>query len=578
MSSNKLFVQSLRTNDLREHSGSQIEFGRAWMDFLEIEDTQKIASINLVFKSLNKTHEYLNNKEIELQLAEVTARGDRKTYANGSKSGHSALKEFFLYDLHLNKDNVGDYFAFYKVSELNYFLYYIPKLLYDNFIKFFESITPKITISRLTDIKSDGIQPLQQIFYGAPGTGKSDEVDDVCSKYPHHRITFHPDTDYSAFVGCYKPKTHKKNMLAGNGINETQLLSSFFDSNSSKYSGKNKARYLYEALVHTKDIRDLRLDAQTIADKLKAQNFSGCAYTTEATCMYNLYDWLKEDGYVVENKISYEFTPQCFIKAYVDAWKNQKEGKPVFLVIEEINRGNCAQIFGDLFQLLDRDKNGFSRYEISPDTDLQEYIAEIGLNISGVTDHEGKDISALIASGELMKLPNNLYIWATMNTSDQSLFPIDSAFKRRWDWKYIKIKKGIDKKTGTELDWKIKVGEDNSYDWWEFLNHINNKIARMTSSADKQLGYFFCLADGKGEISADTFVNKVAFYLWNDVFKDYAEDGSPLLKYKKKEEDKSESDLTFPDFFDQSGEIDKNVVKQFIEKVMKEDDMDKPAE
>ena len=100
----------------------------------------------------------------------------------------------------------------------------------------------------------------------------------------------------------------------------------------------------------------------------------------------------------------------------------------------------------------------------------------------------------------------------------------------------------------------------------------------MTSSADKQLGYFFCLADGKGEISADTFVNKVAFYLWNDVFKDYAEDGSPLLKYKKNEEDKSESDLTFPDFFDQSGEIDKNVVKQFIEKVMKEDDMDKPAE
>ena len=177
-----------------------------------------------------------------------------------------------------------------------------------------------------------------------------------------------------------------------------------------------------------------------------------------------------------------------------------------------------------------------------------------------------------------MKLPNNLYIWATMNTSDQSLFPIDSAFKRRWDWKYIKIKKGIDKNNGKELDWKIKVGEDNSYDWWEFLNHINNKIARMTSSADKQLGYFFCLADGKGEISADTFVNKVAFYLWNDVFKDYAEDGSPLLKYKKKEEDKSESDLTFPDFFDQSGEIDKNVVKQFIEKVMKEDDMDKPAE
>lgn len=467
------------------------------------------------------------------------------------------------YKISLYKNGNGEYAAFWLIGF--------------DWQTDFEANSNKDFLSKKNTRENDK-SSLQQIFYGAPGTGKSDEVDDVCSKYPHHRITFHPDTDYSAFVGCYKPKTHKKNMLAGNGINETQLLSSFFDSNSSKYSGKNKARYLYEALVHTKDIRDLRLDAQTIADKLKAQNFSGCAYTTEATCMYNIYDWLKEDGYVVENKISYEFTPQCFIKAYVDAWKNQKEGKPVFLVIEEINRGNCAQIFGDLFQLLDRDKNGFSRYEISPDTDLQEYIAEIGLNISGVTDHEGKDISALIASGELMKLPNNLYIWATMNTSDQSLFPIDSAFKRRWDWKYIKIKKGIDKNNGKELDWKIKVGEDNSYDWWEFVNRINDKIAKMTSSADKQLGYFFCLADEKGEIGADTFVNKVAFYLWNDVFKDYAEDGSPLLKYKKKEEDKSESDLTFPDFFDQSGEIDKNVVKQFIEKVMKEDDMDKPAE
>ena len=437
---------------------------------------------------------------------------------------------------------------------------------------FFEIFSDENRIGN--DVLKD--EPLQQIFYGAPGTGKSDEVDDMCSKYIHHRITFHPDTDYSAFVGCYKPKTHKKNLLAGNGINETQLLSSFFDSNSPKYKSKNKARYLYEALIHTKDIRDLGLDAQSVSDKLNKQGFEGCAYTTEATCMYNIYDWLKEDGYIVENKIAYEFIPQCFIKAYVDAWKNQKEGKPVFLVIEEINRGNCAQIFGDLFQLLDRDKNRFSRYEISPDTDLQEYLAEQGLNLSGITDHEGNDISAQIANGELMKLPNNLYIWATMNTSDQSLFPIDSAFKRRWEWKYIKIKKGIDKQTKEPLNWQIKVGEE-IYDWWEFLKKINFRIAQMTSSADKQLGYFFCLADNN-EISADTFVNKVAFYLWNDVFKDYAEDGSPLLKYKKKEDDKEESDLTFPDFFDEKGKIDANVVKQFIDNVMKEDKTDNKAE
>ena len=345
-------------------------------------------------------------------------------------------------------------------------------------------------------------ETLQQIFYGAPGTGKSDTIFERTKDLPKedvYRTTFHPDSDYASFVGSYKPKMNDRTVYGAQGP---------------------------------------------------------------------LYNSKGEE--ISEPKITYTFSPQAFTNAYIRAWQTDE---PVFLIIEEINRGNCAQIFGDLFQLLDRDENGYSKYDIVPDSDLSDYIKgklEDAAEKEGLTSH--------IKEGKILKLPNNLYIWATMNTSDQSLFPIDSAFKRRWEWKYIKIKKGIDKKTGAELDWKIKVGEDNSYDWWEFLKAINYKIDKMTSSADKQLGYFFCLADRNGEINIDTFVNKVAFYLWNDVFKDYAEDGSPLLKYKKNEEDKSESDLTFPDFFDQSGEIDKNVVKQFIEKVMKEDDMDKPAE
>ena len=349
--------------------------------------------------------------------------------------------------------------------------------------------------------KNKNCESLQQIFYGAPGTGKSDTIFERTKDLPKEdvfRTTFHPDSDYASFVGSYKPKMNDRTVYGAQG-----------------------------------PLRNSRGEE------------------------------------ISEPKITYTFSPQAFTNAYIRAW--QTDG-PVFLIIEEINRGNCAQIFGDLFQLLDRDENGYSKYDIVPDSDLSDYIKgklEKKKKKEGLTSH--------IKEGKILKLPNNLYIWATMNTSDQSLFPIDSAFKRRWEWKYIKIKKGIDKNTGAELDWKIKVS-DESYDWWEFLKAINYKIDKMTSSADKQLGYFFCLADGKGEISADTFVNKVAFYLWNDVFKDYAEDGSPLLKYKKNEEDKSESDLTFPDFFDQSGEIDKNVVKQFIEKVMKEDDMDKSAE
>ena len=443
----------------------------------------------------------------------------------------------------------------------------------DTFKKSIVSILDNKIESYMDKMLTD--MPLQQIFYGAPGTGKSRYVDDVCKKFIHYRITFHPDTDYAAFVGCYKPKSHKKNMLTGNNLNETQLLSCFFDSNDkNKYPNATKARYLYEALIHTKDIRDLGLDANSIAAKLVANGFIGCAYTTEANCMYNIYDWLQQDGFIVENKITYEFVPQTFLKAYIEAWKSQALGTPVYLVIEEINRGNCAQIFGDLFQLLDRDKDGFSQYEVDADTDMQEYISSKGLALSGIKDSDGNDISSDVASGRLLKLPDNLYIWATMNTSDQSLFPIDSAFKRRWEWKYIKITNGYKKKENGEYDtdadgkkiplnWKI---ETNDQDWYEFVKQINKIISNMTSSADKQLGYFFCQANEEKKITTETFVSKVLFYLWNDVFKDYGFDDANLFKYKT--EDGKEEDLTFPDFYDEDGNVVDDVVKQFIEHVM----------
>lgn len=411
-----------------------------------------------------------------------------------SRPSGNELSKNYKYVIDICLPIVTNY-VFLRIKDENLYTFYLkpefrPDLITDDKIR-----------HDLPEDKPDFTGPLQQIFYGAPGTGKSDTIFERTKDLPKedvYRTTFHPDSDYASFVGSYKPKMNDRTIYGAQG-----------------------------------PLRNSRGEE------------------------------------ISEPKITYTFSPQAFTNAYIRAWQTNE---PVFLIIEEINRGNCAQIFGDLFQLLDRDEYGYSKYEIVADSDLADCIKE-KLDNAG----EKECLTSDIKEGKILKLPNNLYIWATMNTSDQSLFPIDSAFKRRWEWKYIKIKKGINKRTKQELDWKIKVGEEN-YDWWEFLNHINNKIARMTSSADKQLGYFFCLADGKGEINVDTFVNKVAFYLWNDVFKDYAEDGSPLLKYKKKEDDKGESDLTFPDFFDESGEIDTNVVKQFVEKVMKDDEMDKPVE
>ncbi len=297
---------------------------------------------------------------------------------------------------------------------------------------------------------------LQQIFYGAPGTGKSNtikrEVDD--KGLPNVRTTFHPDSDYSTFVGAYKPTSTEVPMMT---------------------------------MIGTKAV--------------PVENPDGTPRK--------------------EKKIVYEFVPQAFLKAYTGAWKNQDE--PFFLIIEEINRGNCAQIFGDLFQLLDRnDETGLSDYPISPDEDIRKFLqTDKKYGFAALTEEQKAAIPEKVLSGEWMILPGNLHIWATMNTSDQSLFPIDSAFKRRWDWLYMPISDG-------GKGWQIKVN-GKRYDWWEFVQKINNKIGFTTNSEDKKLGYYFCKAKN-GVIDAETFVGKVFFYIWNDVFKDFAEEAGDLFK------------------------------------------------
>ncbi len=315
--------------------------------------------------------------------------------------------------------------------------------------------------------------PLQQIFYGAPGTGKSHEV----KKYTEaaekegrvFRTTFHPDSDYSTFVGCYKPTMTvvPKTTLIGTKVVEV------------------------------------------------------------------------ENG-APEEKITYRFTPQTFTNAYVKAWSTEE---PVFLVIEEINRGNCAQIFGDLFQLLDRGADGTSEYPVDADTDLANHIGK------SLATSTREDFPAGVKEGTRLVLPKNLYIWATMNTSDQSLFPIDSAFKRRWDWRYMPIEDAA-------KGWKTAVN-GNEYDWYRFLEAINKEVLELTHSEDKQLGYFFAKAKDN-RIDAQTLVNKVYFYLWTDVFKDYDYENQKAFKKAGGNET-----IAFKDFFTHGG-VDEAMAEQVL--------------
>ena len=435
-----------------------------------------------------------------------------------------------------------------------------------SYIKFDSPIPFDTHDFRWPFLKNDGIKinrikmknlSLQQIYYGAPGTGKSYKTKEVVADYPETvRTTFHPDSDYSTFVGAYKPTNTTANKYGLDSVGNTVAIGIEKDTANNIIPFKEK-------------------------------------------------------------KIEYNFVKQTFLKAYIKAWRLFKEScvdgqelSPQFLVIEEINRGNCAQIFGDLFQLLDR-KNGFSEYPIEADEDIQKALLEeepedgLSFGKDGLTltaeqimyinkqyDIDGQPsqkVAEKISQGQVLVLPPNFYIWATMNTSDQSLFPIDSAFKRRWAWKYVRISEGK-KKDGTPLNYRIKFtvpAKDEQtatlvdVSWWDFVKAINKQIEDATKSEDKKLGYFFCKPDKKANetdecntiISAETFVGKVVFYLWQDVFKDY---GFKSDIFKRADKSK----ISFHDFYPDNitadeqtnpEAIDLQLVKEFIDKVIEKD-------
>ena len=292
--------------------------------------------------------------------------------------------------------------------------------------------------------QNEGFTPIQKIYFGTPGGGKSHKVktlieDTKKAKDRYFRTTFHPDTDYASFVGSYKP---------------------------------------------------------IMKDEL----------------------------------ICYEYVPQVFTLAYIAAWNDPDN--EYFLDIEEINRGNCAQIFGDLFQLLDRNKKGYSEFPIQADSDLANYL----LNAK---DEEGNDILSNKEGIENKKLclPPNLSIVATMNTSDQSLFPMDSAFKRRWDWEFVPS-------TFNEKDnFNITIG-NKIYKWHTFLKEANARIKQATDSEDKQMGSYFV----KTDMDEEKFKSKVMYYLWSEICKEEYKTQNNFFRYI--DQDNNEQEFTFNELYD----------------------------
>lgn len=215
-------------------------------------------------------------------------------------------------------------------------------------------------------------------------------------------------------------------------------------------------------------------------------------------------------------EITYKYVPGPFMRAYVESMNSDE---PYLLLIEEINRANVTSVFGDVFQLLDREK-GVSEYPIETTEDMRDYLEE------HVTRED--------FDPDRMEIPKNMYIWASMNSADQGVFPMDTAFKRRWEFEYI----GINDNNEKIKDIIVKVGEDeHPIKWDDLRTAINNKLSNdYKINEDKLLGPYFLSKDmvateiyeWKSEpVVKDNdkflkaFKSKVLMYLFEDVAKQY---------------------------------------------------------
>ena len=267
--------------------------------------------------------------------------------------------------------------------------------------------------------------PRNRILYGAPGTGKSHNLNEEVNKYfadesLHERVTFHPDYTYGQLVGAYRPVP------------------------------------IYRATS----------GSLLAADKVT-------------------------DAGNHEPLIDYAFVPGPFLRLLVCALKNPDHN--FVLVIEELNRANAPAVFGEVFQLLDRDSSGEGKFSVAMPTETQDYLRSNGLPAS-------------------VRLPANLYLWATMNSADQGVMPLDAAFKRRWTFEYVPLNAS----ESVTADWKIHLNFlGGSVSWNAFRLAINDHLRKREIPEDRLLGPFFMRREELE--SGQAFRNKLLLYLRDDV-------------------------------------------------------------
>ncbi len=365
--------------------------------------------------------------------------------------------------------------------------------------------------------------PHNRIIFGAPGTGKSYSLDSdkdelLSSGGEFERVTFHEDYSYAHFVGTYKPtmiEADEKFLYLSTSEKETLSI-----LENSELSGQEKYDRLYDKFKDGKDgltrlpiliglysndsFSTKKKDGTSASGNNSVERNHGRAIRPFVTLSHERNE---------KDEIGYEYVPGPFMRMYVKALKNARteQPKPHLLIIEEINRATVARVFGDVFQLLDRDSENISEYPIEASEDIKKYLS--------------KELGGQPEDYKKIRIPNNMFLWATMNSADQGVKPMDTAFKRRWDFDYIGIDNGEEKIAGK----KVELGQGTNkrlIEWNCLRKAINNELVSYKLNEDKLLGPFFLSLKVLGEgdiIDSTTFIrvfkSKILMYLFEDAAK-----------------------------------------------------------
>ncbi len=371
-----------------------------------------------------------------------------------------------------------------------------------------------------TRIKAD--KSRNRIVFGAPGTGKSfllnkerKELLGADNETDYERVTFHPDYSYANFVGTYKPVMVSSKKTAAD--KDTDYVISIL--NDEGKTAQEKYDVLFERFKDDGLTRLPVLLGLYTDEMFKTRKQDGTDAAGDNSVERNHGKAIRKyvsllTGQEASSDIAYEYVPGPFMRVYVNALKSARSAnpKPYLLLIEEINRANVAAVFGDIFQLLDRDEDEVSEYPIQASEDIKKYLAK---ELGGNPEDYNK-----------IKIPDNMFIWATMNSADQGVFPMDTAFKRRWDFTYIGIDDNDDEIQGKYVI--LGNGTSQKVEWNKLRKAINRFLAKQKINEDKQLGPYFLsrkivIPESGDEIDRDRFCeafkNKVIMYLFEDAAK-----------------------------------------------------------